>query len=48
MNQIEYLSKAKNVLDVLERILNNKFVSNEERIKAMKDAYDLFQHDMKN
>ena len=48
MNQIEYLSKAKNVLDVFEKILNNKFVSNEERIKAMNDAYDLLQHDLRN
>ncbi len=48
MNQAEYLFKAKNVLEVLERILNNKFVSNEERIKAINDAYDLLQHDLRN
>lgn len=48
MNQIEYLLKTKNVLDVLGKISRKEFVPLGERIKAMNDAYELLQQDLKN
>lgn len=47
MNDIEILNKAKKVAEVLYKISQNEFVSNEDKAMAFKDAVDLLQNDLK-
>ena len=45
MNEIEYLEKCMSVTDVLAKITKGVFVSPEERLKACKDAMEVFYYD---
>ena len=47
MDNIEILDKAKRVAEVLYKISQNEFVSNEDRAMAFKDAVELLQNDLK-
>ena len=45
MNEAEYLEKCMSVADVLAKITKGIFVSPEERLKACKDAIEVFYYD---
>lgn len=45
MTKEEYLLKCKSVANVLAKIINGEYVSPEERLKACKDAVELFNYE---
>jgi hypothetical protein len=46
MTYAEYLIKCESVAKVLTKIVNGVYVSPAERIKAIKDAIELFNHEI--